>query len=192
MKTRAHTLLKDIKSNATTFVGQLQASIKNIKEIYEEDVLTKNEELLTKIANDYSLDLNELKRRYLKNKKKTNNAVDTEVNGSTELSDHESVQNTNHDIEFPSLYKYELNGNVFYIEMVNGGKIFDCYYNEVGIWRNEMVEIDMELVEKLKKQKKQSKKDNLSITIESFIKSTEESIEKTVLPITSKKIIVEM
>jgi hypothetical protein len=69
-----------------------------------------------------------------------------------------------------------------------------------------MIEIDIELVEQIKKtnlQKKHNKKDTLSMSIETFIKSTEESIEKSLLQskkkntdnspaIQHKKIIVEM
>ena len=190
MKTRAQVLLKDIKANTKIYTEQIQSTIKNIKEIYEEDLLNKTEELLVKISNDYSIDLNELKRKYMKNKKKSLTNNDDESGGNEEPEPDAINTNVNNINNFPKLIKCELDNGVYYVEMINNGKVFDINYNEVGKWSNEFIELDIELVEKFKQKK--PTKDNLSKSIESFIKSTEESIVKSNIPKPPKKIIVEM
>ena len=153
--------------------------------------MNKTEELLVKISNDYSIDLNELKRKYMKNKKKSLTNNDNETCSNEETTEPETINtNVNNINNFPKLIKCELENGVYYVEMINDGKVFDINYNEVGKWFNEFIELDIELVEKFK-QKKPSK-DNLSISIESFIKSTEDSIVKSKIPKPPKKIIVEM
>lgn len=174
MKTRAHTLLKDIKANTKSYTDNITNTIRSIREIYDEDILVKNEELIIKIANDYSLDVNELKRRYLK-KKKNANSSDNDTNTSNEFI-QENIQYD--DVQcYNTLYRYQLEDDVYYIEMSNEGKIYDINDNIVGIWKDDVVELDIVVVEYFKKiNQKIQKKDKMSESIDTLIKSIDISI----------------
>jgi hypothetical protein len=199
MKTKSMASLKELKSVSNMYITNIKTITKNIKELYEEDLNSKIEEIIIKIANDYSLDLSDLKRKYLKKKKKTiltSNESDGEI--ECNISDNESVADKSKKTDENSLlYKFENDENTYYIELIENGKVFDINHNEIGVWKNGNIEINLDIVEQLKIIDAQLKDcneqtiinivgDNLSedhktfsATIESFVKSTKDSIKNS-------------
>ena len=140
MKTKSYSILKEFKNNTTAFLNQISTSVKSIKESYDDDILLVKEDLITKIASDYSLDLSELKRRYLRKKKKSVIGPDNE-NNILNNSDSEYIEDQIEQKiseESNLLYKIEYNSDYYYIELFDGGKVYDKNKNEVGIWKNDM------------------------------------------------------
>lgn len=154
MKPKSYNILKEFKTYTNTYVTQLSQSIKNIKDTYEDDIILVKEELLTKIAGDYSLDLSELKRRYLRRKKKISTSNDNDNGQNPYYSDSEYIPsqllNSQNNIEQMVLYKISHNDNDYYIEPIDGGKVYDINKNEVGIWKDGFIELNMDLIEQLK------------------------------------------
>ena len=154
MKPKSYNILKEFKTYTNTYVTQLSQSIKNIKDTYEDDIILVKEELLTKIAGDYSLDLSELKRRYLRRKKKISTSNDNDNGQNPYYSDSEYIPsqllNSQNNIEQMVLYKISHNDNDYYIEPIDGGKVYDVNKNEVGIWKDGFIELNMDLIEQLK------------------------------------------
>jgi hypothetical protein len=203
MKSRAITSLKELKSVSNMYITNVKTITKNIKDLYEEDLYAKIDEVIVKIANDYSLDMAELKRKYLKKKKKTNvNSNDSDVENDANISDNESVIDQKKTIdENPLLYKFENDKNTYYVEMIENGKVFDVDHNEVGVWKNGNIEINLDIVDQLKIIDVQIKNCNdqlittivgnnlnsdllnehksISATIESFVKLTKDSINNS-------------
>ena len=199
MKTKAMASFKELKLASNMFMTTLKIINKKVKEEYEEDLHSKLEEVIVKIANDYSLDLSELKRKYLKKKKKTViNSNDSDGENECNISDNESVVDQCKTVdENPLLYKFENDDNTYYVELVENGKVFDVNHNEVGVWKNGNVELNLDLVEQLRMIEVQIKNcddqiitnivgnslssDQISVsaTIDSFVKSTKDSIKNS-------------
>lgn len=150
MKAKASNFLKlkELKQLTNNFSLQLLQINRSIKEHYEDDMNNVKEELLVKIASDYSLDLSELKNKYLKRKKKKTDNDDT----GNDQSDSEylpSVVNNNIGTDELLLYKVNYDDCTYYIELIDGGKVYDINYNVVGIWKDGMMELDYDLIKKL-------------------------------------------
>ena len=215
MKPKSYGILKDLKNITNIFAGQLSQTIKSIKDTYEDDIMLVKEELLTKIASDYSLDISELKRRYLRRKKKVTVTTDNvETNAYFSDSEYMPVQPIQLDNvpEQVLLYKILYNENDYYVELIEGGKVFDSKQNEIGIWKNGFMELNMDLIEQLKLLETQlfeennntcnitvsdddfckvSKKpaDNITTLLDTFVDSTKKSVDNKLITKRKKKII---
>jgi hypothetical protein len=150
MKTKASNLLKELKQLTNTFTTQLLQTNRTIKENYEEDINNIKEDLLSKIAYDYSLNLNELKMRYLKRKKTAINDISSRIDDQSDSEYLPTVSNTKNDLFEPTLlHKVDFNNNSYYIEPMDGGKVYDVNNNEVGLWKNGIMELDNDLIKNL-------------------------------------------
>ena len=150
MKTKVLPILKELKCITNTYISQLTSITKTIRETYEDEINFVKSDLITRIATEYSLDVSELKSKFLRKKKKN----------ITENND-DNIDDNNSDSEYmPSLitsdnkqlllYKTEYENDNYYIEMIDGGKVYDSKKNEVGIWLNGQMELNMNLIKQLK------------------------------------------
>ena len=159
-KTKAGLALKNLKATTNLFLGQLIQATRSINDNYDEDITTIKEDLLVKIANDYSLDINELKSRYLKKKKsKTNKKTNEEINDFIDADDdqdnkseYEYSNNTKslaHVEEQILLFKTTYENNDYYIELIEGGNVYDIKNNVVGVWRDNQMELYLDIIKQL-------------------------------------------
>ena len=150
MKNKVYLNLKELKSIINACSTQITTITRNIKESYDDEHISSKEELINRIANDYSLDANELKNKYLRRKKKNTN--DSNENNEANNSDSEYMPSLSQqsDNKQPLLYKTEYDGNDYYVEMIEGGNIYDSKKNNVGIWSKGQMEININLITQLK------------------------------------------
>jgi hypothetical protein len=121
----------------------LSTIIKSVRETYEEEINSVKEDLIIKISNEYNLDINYLKSKYLKYKKKqTGNDVTNDDNSDSEYM----PSLTNDSSKQILLYKTEYNNKSYYIEMIEHGNVYDSDKNIVGKWSNGIMELDPELL----------------------------------------------
>lgn len=92
---------------------------KKIKKEYQQLLIEEKNKLLLKIAEDEKLNINDLKNKYLKVKEIT--PIETQV----------STKEENEDL----LDKIVLEGDTFYYENKEKGKVFNSDYNEVGVFK---------------------------------------------------------
>jgi hypothetical protein len=149
MKTKVVLTLKELKSITATYMSQVNTYTKNVRDSYEDEINSIKEELLNRVSTDYGLDANELKNKYLKKKKKTNETNEKLNDGNN--SDSEYMNISKNEIDSPILlYKTEYEGNTYYVEMIDGGKVYDVNKNEIGFWINGHMELNMNLILQLK------------------------------------------
>ena len=142
------TTLKELKALTTTFTSHLNTTMRTIRDTYDSDIETVKEDLLSRIAIEYSLDLSELKSKFLRKKKKQN--LDND-NDDANNSDSEYMPSINQSTDKQILLiKHTYDNNNYYIEMIDGGKVYDANKNEVGIWTNGQMELNMSLISQLK------------------------------------------
>jgi len=179
MKTKASLALKNLKITTNTYLHNLIQSARSIQDNYDDDILIIKEELLTKIANDYSLDINELKSRYLrkkKNKSKKNDDdtlgslidIDDDIDNKSEYeytnSTIKSVNNTSEDKDI--LVKIQYDNNDYYIEPFENGNVYDNQKNIVGIYKDDQMELFIDIINNIKdnnikeKEEKEEKEKN--------------------------------
>ena len=93
---------------------------KKIKKEYQQLLIEEKNKLLLKIAEGEKLNINDLKNKYLKVKEIT--PIETQVSTTKENED--------------LLDKIVLEGDTFYYENKEKGKVFDINNIEVGIYKN--------------------------------------------------------
>jgi len=166
MKTKITTTLKELKAITTTYIGQLNIITKNIRDTYESDIEAIKEDLISRIAIEYSLDSTELKSKFLRRKKKHINGSNVE-NDDANNSDSEYMQSINNtsDLNQQLLIKHVYDNNNYYIEMIEGGKVYDTNKNEVGFWKNGQMELNMNLITQLR---------NIEVQISDLINKNDE------------------
>lgn len=136
--------LKSLKSMTSAFMVQLSKKTKEVKETYTADILKYKEELLRKIAIDYSLNLEELQQRYMKKKKFTHNNTVSDMNESDTDSDLDTVQIIkNKNI---ILLKHTCNDIDYYIELINGGNVYNNKNEIIGKWMNNVMHLHNTIV----------------------------------------------
>ena len=110
----------DLLKQIETLNDSIQVYQKKIKKESSMIIIEEKVKLLQKIAENEKLDLNYLKSKYLKSKElqNLNNIPVTNNNNSEELLD-----------------KVEINGVIYYYENKEKGKVFNCDYNEVGVFK---------------------------------------------------------
>ena len=164
MKTKITTTLKELKAVTTAYISQLNTFTRTIRDTYDADIETIKEDLLNRIAVEYSLDSSELKGKFLRKKKKQ--TLDNNNDDDTNNSDSEYMPSMNSSADKQQLLiKHSYDNNNYYIEMIDRGKVYDSKKNEVGIWINGQMELNMNLITQLK-------------TIESQINDLNEPINK--------------
>lgn len=104
----------------------IQIYQKRVKKEVSNIIIEEKIKLLQKIADNENLDLNYLKSKYLKSK---------ELLSFNNLT---TVNNSNNDSE-ELLDKVEINGIIYYYENKEKGKVFNCDYNEVGIFKSNSI-----------------------------------------------------
>lgn len=147
MKSKVSPILKQFKSITNSYMTQIGVMNKSIRDTFEEEINLIKEDLITRIAVEYSLDANELKNKFLKKKKKSNDLNETNDDNNSDSEYMPSISNEKNVI---LLKKIEYDNNFYYVEMKEGGKIFDINKNEVGIWSNGIVELNMNIISQLK------------------------------------------
>jgi hypothetical protein len=113
-------LLKQIE----TLNESIQLYQKKIKKEASTIIIEEKIKLLQKIAENEKIDLNYLKSKYLKSK---------------ELQNLNSVSVTNNNNSEELLDKVEINGVIYYYENKEKGKVFNCDYNEVGVFKSNSI-----------------------------------------------------
>lgn len=202
MKNKTTALLKTLKANTNDFLSKLVQATRDVQDNYDEDINIVKKELLAKIANDYSLDLSELEYRYLNKKKQKSKKSDEDPNAD----DSEYIPKINNDkSDQLLLFKTSYLDKDYYIELIEGGNVYDAKNNIVGIWQDGQMELNMELIEQLRIIDehiqnsevneenttinydsedfcKVKNKDKMSEFIDDFIKSTTNQLENQTLP----------
>jgi len=202
MKTKVTTTLKELKSITNTYIAQLSIITKTIRDTYEEDINSIKDDLINRIANEYSLDASEIKNKFIKRKKK--NILDDNANNDQDNSDSEympSLVNSGDSNKQLLLYKTNYDNNDYYIETIEGGKVYDCKKNEVGVLINGQMELNIGLITQLKNLEIQindiQKDKNISVpNINNFKKDDDafcSVIKKTpiLIPISKSEIMIE-
>ena len=116
--------LTKVEENLESINIQISEYYKKIKKEFNKILIEEKYQLLHKIAEGESIDINILKSKYLKAKELLNlneNVVNIETD-SDELLD-----------------RIENNGTVYYFENKEKGKVYDADYNEVGIFKNKSI-----------------------------------------------------
>lgn len=104
---------------------QLTEYKKKIKKEMSKIIAEEKLQLLFKISEDYNIDINILKSKYLKSK---------ELN----ILNKNNIK-LNTDIEEELLDKIEYDGNIYYYENKEKGKVYDINNGEVGIFKNNKI-----------------------------------------------------
>jgi hypothetical protein len=202
MKPKSYNSIKQLKSQTNAFISNISTSMKHIKEMYEEDISNIKEELLIKISNDYSLDINEMKKKYLKKKKdqyiEDNNVNDINKDSistnnyvlfyklilNDNINDQSNTNNSYAQLDSECFNKNKIPQGNYYIHLKNY-KIYDENYNEIGFYKNEYIELNIDLINQIKLLKNQIRldiihkdnKDNISNLIDTFLEKTNKCIE---------------
>jgi hypothetical protein len=118
--------LKSIKLKLATVLETVDTIInqdlKKLKKEYQQKVLEEKTQLLIKIAEGEKLDLNLLKSKYLKSKELHN------IDETSLLVDTEEL-----------LDRIIINGNTYYYENKEKGKVYDMNNKEVGHYKNNNI-----------------------------------------------------
>ena len=101
---------------------------KRIKKEYQQLLIEEKNKLLTKVAEGEKININDLKKKYLKAKEIT---LTEEVN-ETIIEENEEL-----------LDKIIIEENVYYYENREKGKVFDTTNKEVGIFKNGSISLNL-------------------------------------------------
>ena len=176
MKPRSINCIKDLKSQTNNLTSIITNSIKVIKESYNEDIISIKEDLINKICSDYFLDANELKRKYLRSKKKDNSKQQIEIQLEEDNKDKNFLENC------MIYFKINHNNDYYFLNPKNN-KIYDKRNNEVGIYKNNNFEINENLIQQIKLLENQleysKNNDTLTIMINSFLDNIENNIKQS-------------
>jgi len=176
MKPRSINYIKDLKSQTNNLTSIITNSIKVIKETYNEDIFTIKEDLINKICNDYFLDANELKRKYLRSKKKDNIKQQIEIQSDDEVKEKNFLEN------YVVYYRLDYNNDSYYLNPKNN-KVYDKRNNEVGFYKNNYVELNENLINQIKLLENQldyiNNNDTLTVMINSFLNNIENNIKQS-------------
>lgn len=124
-------ILKSIRKLNESFNGNNQKLYKTLIDEIEKKIIKKEEDLINKIANHYNLNVEEIRKKFIYKKRKSNLYKSLEPNLGIETE--ESKINMYHT---PLLYKIILNNIIYYIECVENGKVYDVNKNIIGIFKN--------------------------------------------------------
>jgi hypothetical protein len=105
----------------------IEESVLEVKKDYELKFNKEKNKLLKKIATGENIDLEYLQKKYLKN---------TEIVSTNKII----IKNVE---ETDILERVEVNGNIFYYEHKENGKVYDTSSKEVGIFKNNQISIDI-------------------------------------------------
>lgn len=125
--------LKGFKSLRDKFVDrvneldiELQNEIKNIKKEHQQQVVEEKLHLLIKIANDYKLDLNEMKTKYLKPRELNMIQIQQIQYPSNIITEEEEL-----------LDKIEIKGTFYWIDKEK--KVYDTESKHIGVYENDKI-----------------------------------------------------
>ena len=93
MKSKVSPILKQFKSITNSYMTQIGVMNKSIRDTFEEEINLIKEDLITRIAVEYSLDANELKNKFLKKKKKSNDLNETNDDNNSDSEYMPSISN---------------------------------------------------------------------------------------------------
>jgi hypothetical protein len=117
--------ISKVEQNLETLTTHISEYYKKIKKEFSKILLEEKCALLNKIAEGEDLDINTLKSKYLKSK---------DIISLNESNDKNSEINSEELLD-----RIEHNGNVYYYENKEKGKVFDSNYNEVGLFKNRSI-----------------------------------------------------
>ena len=150
MKTRTSTSIKELKSDTNDYLSKLNLSLRLVQDNYDSDVLRIKKDIIHKISTDYSINLDELENRYLKQKKNKSKKVES-ISSFDQDSESEDYNIPNREYIFSNkseviekehhlLFKTVYDNKNYYIDMIDNGNVYDSDNNIVGLWiNNEMV-----------------------------------------------------
>ena len=114
-------IIKNIRQLNQNYVTDNNKLYKNLLDELEKEIFFQKEDLLNKICNYYNLDVNKIKKKFLKkNKKKDYNKEET-INQISEDLNQDVV-----------LFKLNHNNNNYYIECIENGSVYDENMNIIG------------------------------------------------------------
>ena len=102
----------------------------------DKNLLNKEEDLIIRISNYYNLNIEDVKKKFLRKQKRK------KFNMSIipyEDIDEEEKEGINKDSVSPILYKFNLNDTKYYIECIENGNVYDENKNIVGIFKNNNI-----------------------------------------------------
>lgn len=117
--------LNKLNEDVEILSTQLPEYIKKIKKELNKIIADEKLQLLFKISEDYNIDINTLKSKYLKSK---------ELN----ILNKNNIK-LNTDIEEELLDKIEYNDSIYYYENKEKGKVYNINNVEVGIFKNNKI-----------------------------------------------------
>jgi|UniRef100_A0A6C0EC47 hypothetical protein len=133
------TKFKEIKNLHNIFIEhindldlQLQLQLKKIKHEYNNNLTDEKIKLLLMICEGENLDFNKIKNKYLKIKDLNNSSIN---NSNSEI-------NINEDL----LDKIEIDDTEYYYEKKENGKVYDKELNVVGVFINNEIKLQKEIV----------------------------------------------
>jgi len=132
--------LKALTKSLNAFNKDYEHILDNIQKGYVTDLVKFQEDLLLKIATDYSLNYDEMHDKYLKNfkknfkKSKKSQLIDIEENDSESAE----INNTINEMEEAEniLEKHTIDEKVYFVENKEGGTIYNNEVIKVGEVKN--------------------------------------------------------
>lgn len=122
-------LLRSIITTSNTCNTQLITYIKELSNNIEHLVTNTQNELLTKISNDYNINYKELQRKYIGKSKKVRKNIDDIISGNDEKSMNDIVeQNNRTEIIFK---KVNVENNTYLLN-VGTNELYDVNNNIIG------------------------------------------------------------
>ena len=129
-------ILKSIKQLNTNYNGNNTKLYKSLIDEIDKNVFSKEEDLIIRISNHYNLDVDEVKKKFLRKQKRKQ--VNMSMIFNEELEDKIEESNPKV-ISSPILYKFNLNNTKYYIECVENGNVYDENKNIVGLFKNNNI-----------------------------------------------------
>lgn len=175
------TQYKTIKTSTNTYLTQLVKSVRAMRDNYDTDINIAYEDLIHRIAIDYNLNEEELKQRYLKKKRRSKLSVGIDdldnSDSDTSMMEHFEAQQKNNK---QLLVKHNYDGNDYFIELSEGGNVYDNNNNIVGKWINNSMELNINLINesKIKKSIQSIQVEESSIIPANIVETTEKKKNK--------------
>ena len=132
--------IKDLTKLVSTFSKEYETRVGSLQKSYNAEILVQLNEIIKKIADDYSLNFKELHDKYIKDLKKNIKKSDKNINLIDSESNSESYDDSNMiDKDADDLNLLEqitINNETYYFEKKEGGIIYNKEVINVGEYKN--------------------------------------------------------
>lgn len=133
---KINNILKSIKQLNITFNGNNAKLYKSLLDEIDKNLLQKEEDLIIRISNYYNLDVEDVKKKFLRKQKRKK--INMSIIPYEEVNDEKKETSIRNNMT-PLLYKFDLNNTKYYIECIDNGNVYDENKNIVGIFKNNNI-----------------------------------------------------